>query len=68
MECCYANIQLANPWMESLDYASHQASLNRFSQHVDSDNRVRYVISLQDPGVSNWRDTAGHLEGSFFAR
>ena len=67
-DCRYSNIQLANPWMESLDYASHQSSLNHATTHIDADNRVRYVISRQDPGVQNWLDTAGHAEGSLFAR
>lgn len=66
--CLYTNIQLANPWMESLDYASHQSSLNHATAHVDADGRVRYVISRRDPGVRNWLDTAGLLEGSFLAR
>ena len=67
-DCRYASIQLANPWMESLDYASRQASLNHRTRHVDADGRVRYVISLRDPGVHNWLDTAGWVEGSFCAR
>ena len=67
-DCRYTNIQLANPWMESLDYASHQSSLNHRTTHVDADRRVRYVISLRDPGVQNWLDTAGWTEGSFCAR
>ena len=67
-DCRYTNIQLANPWMESLDYASHQSSLNHRTAHADADGRVRYVISLRDPGVQNWLDTAGWAEGSFCAR
>ena len=67
-DCRYTNIQLANPWMESLDYASHQASLNHRTAHVNADGRVRYVISLKDPGVQNWLDTAGWSEGSLCAR
>ena len=67
-DCRYTNIQLANPWMESLDYASHQSSLNHRTAHVDADRRVRYVVSLRDPGVPNWLDTAGWSEGSLCAR
>ena len=67
-DCRYTNIQLANPWMESLDYASHQSSLNHRTAHVDADGRARYVISLRDPGVQNWLDTAGWAEGSLCAR
>ena len=66
--CRYTNIQLANPWMESLDYASHQSSLNHATTLADADGRVRYVISRRDPGVQNWLDTAGLHEGSFLAR
>lgn len=67
-DCRYTNIQLANPWMESLDYASHQSSLNHRTAHVDADNRMRYVISAKDPGVQNWLDTLGWAEGSLCAR
>ena len=67
-DCRYTNIQLANPWMESLDNASHQASLNHRTAHVDGDGRVRYVISMRDPGIQNWLDTAGWSEGSLCAR
>ena len=67
-DCRYSNIQLANPWMESLDYASHQSSLNHRTTHVEDDGRVRYVISLRGPGVRNWLDTAGWAEGSLCAR
>ena len=67
-DCRYTGIQLANPWMESLDYASRQSSLNHRTAHVDADGRVRYVISLRDPGVQNWLDTAGWSEGSLCAR
>ena len=67
-DCVYTNIQLANPWMESLDYASHQSSLNHHTAQVNADGFVRYVVSLEDPGVQNWLDTAGHREGSLFMR
>ena len=67
-DCRYTNIQLANPWMESLDYASHQSSLNHRTAHVNADGRVRYVVSRRDPGVQNWLDTAGWAEGSLLAR
>ena len=67
-DCRYSNIQLANPWMESLEYASRQSSLNHRTTHVDADDRIRYVISQRDPGVQNWLDTAGWSEGSLCAR
>ena len=67
-DCLYTGFQLANPWMESPDYGSHQTSLNNATVHVDADQRIRYVVSEQDPGTPNWIDTAGYPEGSLFAR
>ncbi len=67
-DCRYSSIQLANPWMESLEYASRQSSLNHRNTHVDTDNRIRYVISGTDPGVANWLDTMGWQEGSLCLR
>ncbi len=66
--CRFTNIQLANPWMEAGDYASHQSSLNHRQAHTDEDGKIRYVVSRRDPGVPNWLDTAGYAEGSLFAR
>jgi hypothetical protein len=68
VDCKFTNIQLANPWMESLDYASRQSSLNGHMARVDGDGKIRYVISKRDPGVPNWLDTAAYPEGSLFAR
>ena len=67
-DCRYSSIQLANPWMESLDYASRQTNLNHSNTHVDADNRIRYIISDSDPGINNWLDTSGWSEGSFCLR
>jgi hypothetical protein len=66
--CRFRNLQLANPWMEVGDYASHQASLNHRQFTADADGMVRFVVSHRDPGVPNWLDTAGYPEGSLFGR
>lgn len=68
IDCRYSSIQLANPWMESLDYASRQTNLNLANTHVDSDDRIRYIVSHSDPGINNWLDTSGLSEGSFCLR
>lgn len=68
VDCRYTNIQIANPWMESVDYASHQASLNHRTTHVNNDGQIRFIISQRDPGVQNWLDTSGWSEGSICAR
>jgi hypothetical protein len=59
----YWAFQLVNLWFESLDYANRQASINGHQAHLDCDGLFRVVIAHQDPGVLNWLDSAGHLEG-----
>jgi hypothetical protein len=61
----YWHVQLVDLWFGSLDYASRQTSLNGHQLVRDADGRVRVVVAHRDPGVANWLDTAGHLEGIF---
>src|SRR5262249_26962713 len=55
--------ELGNYWMNSVDYRYHFSSLNSEQAAVDSDGRVRIVVSNSDPGISNWLDPAGHRCG-----
>jgi hypothetical protein len=64
----YQNIQLANIWGESQDYANKQTSLNGFQAKRDSDGIYRYVLAHKDPGVANWLDISDHPEGSVYMR
>lgn len=64
----YRNIQLGNTWLEALDYASRQTSLNGFQAHLDGDGVYRYVLAHSDPGVPNWLDVTGHPQGTMFMR
>ncbi len=64
----YWSIHLGNYWMESLDFANHQSSLNGAQARLDADGVFRAVIALSDPGVPNWLDPAGHAEGSMIYR
>ena len=64
----YWGIQLGNFWWESLDYANHQTSLNGYQARQDSDGKFRFVIALEDPGVPNWLDLAGHQQGIVLMR
>ncbi len=62
-EARYWAFQLCDLWFKSLDYANRQTSINGRQAHIDSDGLFRCVIAHEDPGVPNWLDTAGHLEG-----
>jgi hypothetical protein len=64
----YWNIQLNDELWNATEYMHRQSSLNGHQARVDSDGRFRAVISLADPGVPNWLDTAGYRRGTFIGR
>jgi len=68
VQTIYKNIQLANLWGESLDYATRTVSYNGSQSFVDVDGKIRYVIAMEDPGVPNWLDATGHPKGALFMR
>jgi hypothetical protein len=63
----YWSLALGNQWWESIDYASHQSSLNGHQAVLDG-GVFRAVVAHQDPGVANWLDTAGHRRGPAIVR
>ena len=63
-DASYWQVSLLNFWFETLDYANHQSCLNMDQIHCDADGRFRLVIALEDPGVQNWLDPAGHRSGA----
>ena len=50
-------------WFELPEYAHRQTTLNSGQAHVDTDGRVRIVISTDDPGIQNWIDNRGPRHG-----
>lgn len=64
----YWNFQLNDPLFNSLDYVYRLSSINGAQARLSSDGRFRAVIALEDPGVPNWLDTAGYLEGGIYGR
>jgi hypothetical protein len=64
----YWSIDLCNFWLESLDFANHQSSLNGHQATIDDDGVFRAVVAHRDPGVANWLDPVGHAEGSMIYR
>ncbi|MGB5222208.1 MAG: DUF1214 domain-containing protein [Polyangiales bacterium] len=64
----HGGIQLGNVWVESIDYQTHQTSLNWFQSTPDSDGIIRYVLAREDPSVPNWLDISGHPRGGIFMR
>ncbi len=64
----YWSVSLGNPWLETINYARHQSSLNGHQAVRDDDGKVRFVLAAEDPGVANWLDTAGHSNGAMLLR
>jgi hypothetical protein len=67
-ECLFWNFQLDNYWMESMDYRYLQVALNKFSARYEADGRMKLIIADRDPGIANFIDTAGHVEGGMILR
>jgi hypothetical protein len=67
-ECEYWNFQLANYWLESLDYRYYRIHINQHTAHYNDDGSVTAIISSQDPGKPNWLNTTGHARGTMCVR
>jgi hypothetical protein len=64
----YTGFQVSDPWTISPYPFYATTSRNSSQVHPNSDGSLTYVISLIDPGVANWIDTAGLHEGWFMLR
>lgn len=62
--CDYWNFQLANYWLESLDYRFYDIHVNKGTAVESPDGSIRVVIAHEDPGCGNWLDPCGHVEGT----
>lgn len=67
-DCAYWSFALGNGYWESLDWSRRQSSLNDHQTRLDADGVFRAVVSLRDPGVPNWLDPQGHVQGTLFGR
>ena len=66
--CEYWNIQVANHWLESLDFLNFRTHYNHANAEVDLDGKYRFIISPTNPKISNWIDTVGHNCGCIALR
>ena len=53
----------ANIWGTTLDVLDRTGSLNKAQSVPNADGAYTFVIAATDPGVHNWIDTDGLLEG-----
>ncbi len=63
-------LTLTSPWMESFDYRYTTTNLNNKNAKRSADGSWRLVIAPRAPrpGVENWLDTGGRLEGYMLVR
>lgn len=61
--CLYRSIMVTNETYDTIDWYNNHSSLNDSQAQPDADGVLRVVVSLRDPGVPNWLDTAGHGRG-----
>jgi hypothetical protein len=64
----YWGLTITNPWMESYDYRYTTTNLNNRRAVRSDDGTWRMAIAPRDPGVRNWIDTGGRLEGYMLVR
>jgi hypothetical protein len=64
----YWNFQLNDPYFNAVEFVYRLSSTNGHYAQVSSDGKFRAVISLQDPGVPNWLDSAGFKQGTIYGR
>ena len=59
----YWGLTLVNPWGESYEYRYSEVCTNQELAALNEDGSWTVVIAAQDPGLPNWLDTGGRLEG-----
>jgi len=64
----YTGFQISDPWTISPTPVYLTTSRNLSQVRANPDGSYTYVVSLVDPGVANWIDTAGLHEGWFMLR
>ena len=64
----YWSLTIENIWHECFDVHQRRISITNAAAARRSDDRVRFVIAAQDPGVPNWLDTGGRHRGFMLFR
>ncbi|HZR38370.1 MAG TPA: DUF1214 domain-containing protein [Nevskia sp.] len=67
-ECAYWNFQLANHWLESLDFVHRRVDINKHGARYNADGSVTLVVAAENPGAANFIDTDGHDRGGMLLR
>lgn len=64
----YMSFSVTSPWLISRNSVTRTGSRTSRQSHQNSDGTYTYVVSRRDPGVANWMDTDGLLDGGMAVR
>ena len=64
----YWNVQVIDSLWNQVECLYRNSSLNAHQASIDSDGKFRAVLAVTDPGVKNWLDTGGFLQGMLIGR
>lgn len=64
----FMGYMLTTPWLVSLEHVHASGSRTMGQADANSDGTITYIIAPTDPGVYNWLDTSGLLQGSMVIR
>ncbi|MEB3070859.1 hypothetical protein [[Mycobacterium] vasticus] len=64
----YYGLELANAWGQNVPIVTAQGSLNNTDTFESSDGYIYYVVSSKDPGVANWINDGGLVNGMLGVR
>jgi len=68
LRAAYVEMQIANVWTVTPDYARKTVGLNNAQSEPNLDGSYTFIASPRDPGVWNWIDTDGMCTGTFTLR
>ncbi len=64
----YWAVEFGNCWWETMDYRYRLCSTNCHHARLEADGELLLVVAHEDPGVANWLDPSGHVEGYITVR
>jgi hypothetical protein len=62
-EADYWSVEFGNYWWETMDYRYRLCSTNCHHAVLEDNGELLLVVAHDDPGVPNWLDPSGHVEG-----
>lgn len=64
----YWAVEFGNYWWETMDYRYRLCSTNCHYAVLEDNGELLLVVAHNDPGVPNWLDPSGHVEGYITVR